>query len=256
MRSVVLSLVLLACAGLAQGEPRPAFEQASAAFQNGEFLHAASLGAEVGDPDGLALAARALLAEAVYRDSEPPASLLAEAERLARLALDEDPHHIEARLQLAISWSLQLRAMSNGEVRRSGLGGATRDLALSVLEDDPGNAYAHGLLAVWNVEVVRRGGAIGSAIMGASVQDGLDHYQEAIAQAPGEASLHWQMARVLASLDARRYRGQIDSALDSVQAADADGPLLPVLTERAGILSAALQSQPARDVERLAEQML
>lgn len=257
MRNRLVCLAtLLMLAGAAAADPVPELGEASLAFERGAFDRAASLGVERGDADGLALAARALLAEAVTGETDPPPALIAEAERLADLALAQDPHHIEARLQLAIAWSLRLRAMSNGEARRSGLGGDTRALVRSVLEDDPGNPYAHGLMAVWHIEVVRRGGSLGAAIMGASIDDALAHHRLAAEGAPHEAALHWQVARALTALDARRYRNEIDAALALARTGDPHNPLQPVISLRAEHLAEAIETRPAREVETLAAQML
>lgn len=258
MRNRLVSLTAaLFLAGTAAADPVPeALEEASLAFETGAFERAAQLGVECGDADGLALAARALLAAAVTGETDPPPALIEEAERLAHLALAQDRDHIEARLQLAIAWSLRLRQMSNGEARRSGLGGDTRALVNSVLEDDPSNPYAHGLMAVWHIEVVRRGGSLGATIMGASMEDALAHYQIAVRDAPDEASLHWQVARALTALNARRYRSEIDAALALARAGDPLDPLQPVISLRAERLAEAIQTRPAREVETLAARML
>ena len=94
-----------------------------------------------------------------------------------------------------------------------------KDLAEAVLKDDPNNAYAHGFLAVWNIEVVRRGGSVGSAIMGASLKQARKHYSAATRTLPQDAATHWQFARAMAALNARKYRAEIDAALAKALAA-------------------------------------
>lgn len=256
MRHIALAVLISAVASPALADTGQVTRAAQTAFQTGQFQQAATLAEKAGNADALALAARALLAKGMCGESQPPAALLAEAEQLAREAVALDPDHVEGRLQLAIALSLKARPMSTREALRSGLGGASRELAESVLSDDPTNAYAHGLMAVWHVEVVRRGGPLGSAMMGASVRKGLGHYRQAVRLKPGDASMHWQMARALAALDARKYRAEIDAALSEALAAPAGDALERVMAERAAYLAAALDRQTPREVQALAERML
>ena len=102
--------------------------------------------------------------------SEPYTALINDALAAADAALALDPAHGEGRLQKAIALSLLTRSMSLGEANRSGYGPQARALAEAVLADDPSNHYALGFLAVWHVEVYRRGGTIGAAVMGASLK--------------------------------------------------------------------------------------
>lgn len=253
MRNRLTALALALCAAPAAAElPSPIL----AAFGDGRFDEAARRAASLSDADAKALAARALLAKGMCGDGQPPAALVEEAETLARAALEIEPDHIEGRLQLAIALSLKLRPLSARQAMRAGHGEVARDLAEAVLRDDPGNAYAHGLLAVWHIEVVRRGGAIGAAIMGASVGEGLAHYDAASRASPGDASIHWQTARALAALNARKYRGEIMAALEAAQAAGRDDALEEVMAARAAHLALVMDVLDRREIEKLAEGML
>ena len=201
MRWILVSALMLVPSAIAEENAQ------LIAFTEGRYAEAADLTAVDNSADAQAFAARSLLAEARSDESYlPPQSVIEQAERYARAALEIDPKHIEGRLQLAIALSLRARPLSLGEARKTGFGEESKDLALGVLEDDPTNPYAHGFMAVWHVEVRRRGGSIGASILGASVKKGRKHYQAAIAARPHDASIHWQYARALASLNARKYR--------------------------------------------------
>lgn len=253
MRYLAVSCAALALALPVLAEPPAPTE---IAFEAGRFEEAARLASHSPGADAQALAARALLAKAMCGEGQPPADLLARAEYHARQALARETDHVEGRLQLAIAQSLRARGMSVREARRAGLGSEPRRLVESVLADAPGNAYAHGFLAVWHIEVVRRGGGIGAAIMGASVRDGLDHYDAARRAAPDDASIHWQVARALAALNARKYRGEIEAALARARSAGDDDALESVMAARADRLAAALGTLDRREVEALAAGML
>ncbi|WP_155839236.1 hypothetical protein [Hyphomonas chukchiensis] len=206
--------------------------------------------------DACAFSARSLLAKAISGEAQPAPGLLQGALDEANAALAADPGHIEGRLQKAIALSLMARPMSLREARDSGYGEEARQLAESVLRDDPQNAYAHGFLAVWNLEVMRRGGMLGAMIMGASLDAAEAHYEAAAAASPGDAALNWQFARALATLNARKYRDEISAALDAALAAPVDDQLERVMQDRARILAQAMATQKNRDIEALAEGML
>lgn len=238
----------------------PAFAEQSAldeAFSAGQYRDAATHAQTKQSADGLAFAARCLLAEAMSApDHIPPQDIVIEAEKLARQAMELDGGHIEGRLQLAIALSLRAHPLTTRETMRAGYGGDAKDLVESVLEDDPGNFYAHGFLAVWNIEVVNRGGSIGSAVLGASVNKGRAHYQNAVSVTANDPATHWQYARALTALNANKYREDIDAALQSAVSAPASTALARVMQDRARILQTALQTQKRREVEQLADAML
>jgi len=227
------------------------------AFSEGRYVEAADLTEADQNADSLAFSARSLLAQAMSNEEFlPPQSVVEQAEHYARAALDLDPNHIEGRLQLAIALSLRARPLSLGEARRTGFGEESKTLALSVLEDDPGNPFAHGFMAVWNIEVRRRGGAIGAAIMGASIKKARKHYQAAISERPHDASIHWQYARALASLNAKKYRSEINDALSAALNCGTESELEVLMQTRALTLNSAIASEPRETVEARATKML
>lgn len=227
------------------------------AFTEGRYADAASVVETSHAPDNLAFAARSLLAEAISApDYSVSPSLVEQAEQLAREALLETPDHVEARLQLAIALSLKARPMTIREARRAGYGGDAKHLADSVLDDDPSNTYAHGFLSVWHIEVRRRGGAIGASIMGASVKKARRHYEAAIALSPDDASVHWQYARALTALNAKKYRTDIDAALNRALASRPETSLEQVMQARARELQSVLQTEKRATAESLAARML
>jgi hypothetical protein len=252
--------ILISLSGMfavsAHGEVRDWARSANSAFAEGRYKEAVRLTEASENANGHALAARALLAEAMCSDAGPTGQTLDRAEDFARSALEKEPDHVEGRLQLAIVLSLRTREMSRSQAWRTGYGPQARDLVAGVLEDEPGNAYAHGFLAVWHVEVVRRAGSLGAAMMDASLSQGLLHYAEAARLSPDDASLHWQMARALAAHNPRRHRDRIESALDAAIRARGDTALESVMARRAEVLSEALVTLDANGVRRLALGML
>ena len=199
-------------------------DPAEEAFAEGRYLEAASIAEEAGGADNLARAARCLLANEVAAGTLDEA-VLRRAEKLAREALQEDADHGEARLQLAIALSMQSRLMSTREVLSAGYGKTGRDLVEAVLDDDPANIYAHGFLAVWNIEVLQRGGSLGAAWFGASLSNARQHFEKARRLDAQDGSLCWQYARALAALNYRRHQDEIFEVLTCALTSPAKGEM-------------------------------
>lgn len=213
-------------------------------FGRGVFLEAARSAEGAEGADEQAFAARALLALVVTGEDPPDVGLLERALADAERALELKPDHAEGRLQAAIAWSLKSRTMSAASALREGVASRTRRMAEDVLKLDPRNHYAHAFLAVWHVEVRRRGGALGAALLGASLEEGERRYREAMRLRPGDISVAWQYARALTALDPVRFR---DVSIEALETATLSRPVdyvETVLQERAGELLEAYRAGP------------
>jgi hypothetical protein len=93
-------------------------------------------------------------------------------------------------------------------------------------------------------------------IMGASLDKARDHYRIATQIAPDDAAIHWQWARALAALNAKKYRGDIDTALDAAIAAPVGSDLERVMQARAVQLKHILDTDGPRVAEAQALDML
>jgi hypothetical protein len=142
--------------------------------------------------------------------------------------------------------------MSLSEARKSGYGEQSRDLAESILETDPDNAWAHGFLSVWHVEVRRMGGSIGGAIMGASLDSGEENFRSAMAEDHENILLAWQYARALAGFNAKKYRGEILEILDRLPSITARDALDATVRNRAAELADMLRQGQYDAVEEMA----
>jgi len=229
---------------------------ANAAFREGQYDLALSEAAGDRSADAHALRARAMLAKVMCAGREPDLAALKDALAAAEAALKLDSDHGEGRLQKAIALSLLTRPMSLSEANDSGYGPKARALAEDVLADDPENHYALGFLAVWHVEVHRRGGTLGAAVMGASLKTARKYYAEAIRLAPEDAGLRWQWARALAAYNAKKYHSEIETELEAALAIDPQTDLDRVMQERAAVLLEVAQTQKPRETEKTAQGML
>lgn len=189
-------------------------------YAEGEYERAASTASQVRSADSLTLAAQAWNAHALtLMDAEaalPSARLAHEA---AEQALGLDPNHVQARLQLAIALWLEGRTLAPMASYRQRVPQRGRDLIESAALDAPSEAWAFALLGAWHLEVARKGGGLGSAMLGADVKDGVRYLRAALAMAPHDPAVATQCAVALLAYDAERYRDDADAALELAKAA-------------------------------------
>ncbi len=251
-RSLILAALLVSGAPVALAD----IASANDAFRAGQYDLALSEAAGDRSADAHALRARAMLAKVMCAGREPDLAALKEALAAAEASLKLDAGHDEGRLQKAIALSLLTRPMSLSDARESGFGPQAKALAEGVLADDPENHYALGFLAVWHVEVHRRGGTLGAAMMGANLKTARTLYAEAVRLAPEDAGLRWQWARALAALDAKKYRAEIEAELQAALAIDPVTELDRVMQERAAALLEVAQTKTPGEIEAIAQGML
>lgn len=206
--------------------------------------------------DQFASEARSLLSWCVADGNCASPDIPKTAESYARKAVALDPTHIEGRVQLAIALSLQARDLPNDEARKGKYGERMRGYAEAVLDDDPDNEWAHGFLAVWNLEVMRRGGMVGAAVMGASYKNAEKHFKQLNAIAPDNLVLKWQYARALAALNPRKYEDEIVPLFRDVASAATNDPLEQAVQGRAASLLGKVQAREFSAVKNEANETL
>lgn len=244
-------LLALAFACLCFGAPAWA-QSAREAYVEGAFLEAASLGEAQGRADDLALAARALLAEAVTGDPADIDALLARAEANARRALAADPSNTEARLQLAVAIGMKGRRAPIAEAVRHGYAGEGRALLRAAIAEAPREAWGHALEGGWNLEVVRRGGSVGAAYYGASVRAGRAAFERARALAPDDAIIAYQYAVALLELDPERYGEEATRLLEVASACRPGDAFETRVKAKAASVAAVLAARGPASAVRLA----
>jgi hypothetical protein len=222
----------------------PAFAQsAREAYDGGAFMEAAAIAEADGGADDLALAARALLAEAVTGDPVDLDGLLMRAEANARRALSRDAANTEARLQLAVAIGMKGRRATIAEAMQKKYANEGRALVRAAMRDAPHEAWAHALHGGWNIEVVRRGGPVGAAYFGASVAAGRAAFDHARNLAPDDPLIAYQYAVALLELDASRYSDDAIALLEAARVCRASDAFERRVQIRAGQVAMTLRMQ-------------
>ncbi len=188
-------------------------------YASGRYAEAIRAGEAAGTAPGYAIAARAVLAEAVQQQ-EPCMSCFERAEALARRAVAADPRHADGQVWLAVSLGYETRITGPLVSRLHGRPEEAKTAIDAALKADPKNPYALAALGGWNIEIVRLGGSfLARKMFGASEAEGLALFDRAVAAAPGNVAVHYQAALSLAGYDPERLEGRIRARLEAAVAA-------------------------------------
>jgi hypothetical protein len=231
MRVLALVLVLALTPAYAADSLYPVYAA-------GRYEEAIRAGSEAGTPEGLAIAARAAMAEAAMRPA-PCLSCLQRAEALARKSIAAGSLYPDGHIWLAAALGLEgriqgvLRARANVSVAKDELDAALRS--------DPRNAYALSAMGAWNIELVRGGGVLlAGLVYGAHEADGLALFDRAVQAAPGNVAVRYQIALSLAGYDSRKFRSRIAGELEAAIQATPQTEYEKFIQTRAATLQALL----------------
>ena len=185
-----------------------AIGQAREAYSEGRFIEAAKLGEALKTAEGLALAAESLAIHGHYlAHGEEETELLDRAMRLAEEAIQSDPDNPQCHLQSAHAMGRYAQAVGTLQVKREYAGKVRAALERALLLDAD-LAEAHLSLATWHAEAVAGGGFLARMLYGASSQDALSHYEQALQLAPDTKIVYAEYANGLLLLNERKYLQQ------------------------------------------------
>jgi hypothetical protein len=215
MKAALAALLLLAATPVFAATSDEIF----AVYARGDYEQAARLGEASHTAPGLATAARAVLADAVLRDT-PCLPCLERAEALSRQAVAADPHHAFGQVWLAVALGYQARITGAVKARMKNAPAQSKAALDMAVADDPKNAFAVSALGGWHIEVVRGGGATMARLFyGAREATALSLFDHSTALAPGNVAVRYQIGLSLAGFDPEKYRGRIDTELKAAVAA-------------------------------------
>jgi hypothetical protein len=241
IKFAVLAL-LLSCA------PAPAAEKSPLdIYRSGNYEGAIAAGEAAGTGEGLAVAARAALADANLRET-PCLPCLQRAEALARRSISLDTMHPEAFVYLAAALGYESRIVGVLRARFAGYPEQAKDAIDRALALTPEDSWTLAAAGAWQIEVVRNGGSLlARALYGARVDVGMDYFRRAIAADPGNLVIRFQYALSLSGYDFDQYK---DEALGHLAASAKLEPRTAyesAIKERAGRLLALIKANHLAD---------
>ncbi len=216
------------------GATAQSIEDAHLAFTEGRFLDAADLAEAVGTPDGLVLAARALVVYTQYQAAEGDRrSLYQRAIRLGEEAVRADPRNPDAHLHAASAigrYAQHVGAMAAG---RMGLAGRIRARLETVLSLDPDHSTGHLGLGAWHAGIVDAG-RLARIMYGGNREEATSHLNRALELAPDSKDVLLEVADWLPVLEGEEGKAQAKELLiraAAIPARDAWEELLQKATE-------------------------
>ncbi|HEY1878041.1 MAG TPA: hypothetical protein VGG66_11250 [Rhizomicrobium sp.] len=216
----ILLAVLLLCASTAAQAATA--DDIFALYANGQYEQAAQAGEASHSAAGLAIAARAVLADEVLRDS-PCLPCLERAEKLARAAIAADPRQAFAHVWLAVALGYQARVIGMVKARYRDYPAQSKASLDAAVAEDLKNAYAVSALGGWHIEIVRGGGAMLARLLyGATESDALGLFDRADRLAPGNVAVRYQVGLSLAGFNAAKYRDRITTELKAAVSGTAE----------------------------------
>jgi tetratricopeptide (TPR) repeat protein len=240
MRALSVALFLLVPSG---GQAATA-DSIFALYAKGDYEQAAGAGEASHTATGLAIAARAVLADEVLRN-QPCMSCLERAEKLARAAIAADPNLAFGHVWLAVALGYEARI--TGAVRARLMDTPAQSLRAlnAAIADDPKNPYAVSALGGWNIEVVRGGGSyLAGFLYGASESNAMNLFDRAVKLAPDNVAVHYQIALSLAGFDPIKYHERVAAELKATMSGPAQTAYEKKIQERAqGLLGMMGPSQ-------------
>jgi len=237
-----LSLVLLAASTAIAAEP--IYADALERFDAGRFRSAAEIAASLGSADGFALATRATAARATYlATGEERLRLFEQAADYARRALELDPDHIEANLQLVISLGQLSRSIDPLQAYFAGHASEAKERLEAVLARAPDNAYAHAIFGAWHTEIVANAGSVlAESLYSASAERALEEFEMARELDPDNLLVLTESANALLRLGGAAYERKARAFLDKAMTIRPRTALQWLARRRASQLSKDLES--------------
>lgn len=244
MRRFLSGLIAFSLAATMQTAPATAApnEAAFALFVAGDYRAAARNAAEAGGAENLALAARALNAEAYLMADDSDARKLAkEALELAEEAIETDAMLVEGHLQAAISLAQRGARMAALRAFFLGIADRAREKLDEALAQEPDNAWALSSSGAWHMEVARR---VGEGRFGSDPALGYRQFLAARANDPENLLIAYECALRLIAYDNPEWLGDGLAALEVVLAGEAKDAFEAAIQKRAQAFSDALAAGP------------
>ncbi len=226
-------------------------------YAEGQFLEAAAAGEAVGTARSLTLAARSLLAQSMFNSmTESDEPLLVAAQLRAEEALQRQPGSLDARLQLAAALGLRAQLLSNGQALAMGIAPRAQALISAAIDQAPQDPWAQALFGGWNLETVRRGGAFGAGLMGASLSSGQAAFERAVALAPRDPGILMSYATALLMLNPEDHAQRAGELFAQAAGCAPRDAFERLMRERAAQVQRTLRAQgPRAAAEALAAQI-
>ena len=176
---------------------------------------------------------------------------LSKLKQAVRSALEADPQSIDVKLIYATTIWLEARSTGKRMSYLKGLPQKSRDIFRDILDRHPDHARTLGSYALWNYDVIRRGGDIGARALGASLESAEEMWRRSRELAPEDDFLAIQGAYMLVAYDRKRYHDEAISLLSSITHNHLNSKLRLSILDRGNSLKSALENEDEIEIDRL-----
>lgn len=200
--------------------PAHASDVARALLYDGQYEQARASALAEDTVAGLNIAAEVMAAEIMLMRVDDAKDHAKDAIKLADDALDRDPDNIDAKFMRALHTGFRTRSSSPFAIVMKGLVGKTRTAIEELEAAAPGDPRADALYGAWHLGIVR---GAGDGKFGASLSEGLAHYDAAILARPDDIVVMGNYAFSLIVMDDPALLPRARALLLQIEATEPDG---------------------------------
>ncbi|HEY5238892.1 MAG TPA: hypothetical protein VIJ62_10970 [Rhizomicrobium sp.] len=205
-------------------------------WRDGKYDQAIAAGEAQKTPEGLSVAARSAVSD-MSLHIPPCLDCVNKAEVVVRKAMAADPKAVLPKIYLAAVLGYEGRLIGLMQAQSKGLAGQSQKALQDGLAIEPKSPLLLATMGGWHFEIIRIAGSfIARLTYGATTDEGLKYFDEALKLAPNELLINYQYALSLASVDRDKYHDMIKAALSRAVAAKADSVYYTVSQKRAADL--------------------
>ena len=189
-------------------------------LQAGRYVEAREAALATETVEGLNVAAEVMAAEIMLMTIPDAKDHAKDAIDLAEDALDRDPDNVEALFMRALHTGFRTRSSSAFAIVMKGLIGDTYDAIEEFEAAAPTDPRADALYGAWHLGIVR---AAGDGKFGASLSDGMAHYDRAVSAMPDDIVVMGNYAFSLIVMENPDLRPRATELLQQIEATEPDG---------------------------------
>lgn len=239
MKLRVATFALLVTAFSTQAFADPAYDL----WSQGKYEEAIKAGLAENNADGLAVAARSAASDMTMHTT-PCMDCIKRAEDLSRKALAANPKGVLPTIYLAAALGYKGRLIGLMAAQSAKLGEQSKQAIEDAMAAHPKDAQLIATMGGWHFEVVRVGGSmLARWTYGATIDKGLEFYDQAFKISPNDILINYQYGLGLAAYDAGEYHDKIEAAWKRVAATPAQNAYEEASKKRAAELLTLLNGK-------------
>ncbi len=180
--------------------------QARTLLDQGEYDQAIAEAQALQSAEGLILASESLSAKVMLGYVDSPKNESKKARKWAAEALELAPNSQDARVQFALAYGFETRSSGPFRAWRKRLPQKTLAAIEEVRSLYPDDPRGSALLGAWHLGIIRKAGdENGEKWFGASEAQGIEYYELALSQAPGDIVIASNYALILLAIDLDKH---------------------------------------------------